>query len=54
MVRAVSRGRLVLRRFLRRRLSVAGLAMLVLLFGLAFLFPAGSWGEGSCFPEGLK
>lgn len=35
----LSRGRLVLRRFLRRRLSVAGLAVLVFLFVLAFLGP---------------
>jgi peptide/nickel transport system permease protein len=35
----ISRGRLVLRRFLRRRLSVAGLVVLVLLFVLAFLGP---------------
>jgi peptide/nickel transport system permease protein len=35
----LSRGRLVLRRFLRRRLSVAGLGVLVCLFLLAFLGP---------------
>jgi glutathione transport system permease protein len=34
-----TRGRLVLRRFLRRPLSVAGLAVLVLLFVLAFVGP---------------
>jgi peptide/nickel transport system permease protein len=43
--RPLSRGRLVLRRFLRRRLAVAGLAMLVLLFAVAFLGPLASpWG----------
>jgi peptide/nickel transport system permease protein len=35
----VTRGRLVVRRFLRRRISVAGLAVLVLLFLLAFVGP---------------
>jgi peptide/nickel transport system permease protein len=35
----IGRGRLVLRRFLRRRLAVAGLAVLVLLFVLAFAGP---------------
>jgi glutathione transport system permease protein len=35
----ISRGRLVLRRLLRRRLSVAGLVVLVLLFLLAFAGP---------------
>ena len=35
----LSRGRLVLRRFLRRRLSVIGLGVLVLLFLLAFAGP---------------
>ncbi|MGC9665849.1 ABC transporter permease [Planosporangium sp. 12N6] len=36
---SLSRGRLVLRRFLRKRLAVAGLVALVLLFLLAFLGP---------------
>jgi len=35
----IGRGRLVLRRFLRRRLAVAGLVVLVLLFVLAFAGP---------------
>ena len=35
----LSRGRLVLRRFLRRRLSVIGLGVLVFLFVLAFVGP---------------
>jgi peptide/nickel transport system permease protein len=35
----VSRGRLVLRRFLRQRLALAGLAAVALLFGLAYLSP---------------
>lgn len=35
----ISRGRLVLRRFLRRRLSVIGLGVLVFLFLLAFVGP---------------
>jgi peptide/nickel transport system permease protein len=35
----VTRGRLVVRRFLRRRLAVVGLAVLILLFLLAFLGP---------------
>jgi peptide/nickel transport system permease protein len=35
----IGRGRLVLRRFLRRRLAVGGLVVLVLLFALAFLGP---------------
>jgi peptide/nickel transport system permease protein len=35
----LSRGRLVLRRFLRRRLSVIGLAVLLFLFLLAFVGP---------------
>lgn len=35
----VSRGRLVLRRFLRKRMAMVGLIMLVLLFALAFLGP---------------
>ena len=35
----ISRGRLVLRRFLRRRLSVIGLGVLVFLFVLAFVGP---------------
>lgn len=35
----VSRGRLVLRRFLRERLALAGLAAVLLLFGLAYLSP---------------
>jgi peptide/nickel transport system permease protein len=35
----IGRGRLVLRRFLRRRLAVAGLLVLVLLFLLAFAGP---------------
>ena len=42
--RAVSRGRLILRRFLRRRLAMFGLAMLGALFLLAFLGPyLGKW-----------
>ena len=36
---AIGRGRLVLRRFLRRRLAVGGLVVLVLLFVLAFAGP---------------
>jgi peptide/nickel transport system permease protein len=36
---AVSRGRLVLRRFVRRRLALFGLAVLTLLFLLAYLSP---------------
>lgn len=41
---AVSRGRLILRRFLRRRLAMVGLAMLVALFLLAFFGPyLGQW-----------
>lgn len=35
----VSRGRLVLRRFLRKRLALAGLAVLVLLFAAAYGLP---------------
>ena len=35
----LSRGRLVARRFLRQRLALAGVAFLVLLFGLAYLSP---------------
>ncbi|HEY4409233.1 MAG TPA: peptide ABC transporter permease, partial [Acidimicrobiia bacterium] len=35
----VGRGRLVLRRFLRRKTSVAGLVVLVLLFLMAFVGP---------------
>jgi peptide/nickel transport system permease protein len=43
--RTLSRGRLVLRRFLRRRLAVTGLVALVLLFLLAFVGPyLTSWG----------
>ena len=43
-VQAVSRGRLVLRRFLRRRTAVAGMIALVLLFALAYLGPyLSSW-----------
>ena len=38
-VHAVSRGRLVLRRFLRRRLAVFGLFLVVALFLLAFVGP---------------
>lgn len=38
-VTAVSRSRLALRRFLRRRLAVVGLILLVLLFVLAFVGP---------------
>lgn len=38
-VEAVSRGRLVLRRFLRNRLALAGGVVLVLLFAAAFLSP---------------
>lgn len=38
-VAAVSRGRLALRRFLRRRLAVFGLVLLVLLFVVAFVGP---------------
>ena len=34
-----SRGRLVLRRFLRRKLAVFGLVMVVLLFVMAFVGP---------------
>lgn len=37
---SVSRGRLVLRRFLRKRLAMAGLAVLVVLFLLAFAGPS--------------
>lgn len=41
---ATSRGRVVLRRFLQRRLAVAGLAIVVLLFGVAYLSPyLGTW-----------
>ena len=36
---ALSRGRIVLRRFLRRRLAMAGLVILVLMFALAFIGP---------------
>jgi peptide/nickel transport system permease protein len=36
---SVSRGRLILRRFLRKRLAVAGLITLVVLFLIAFLGP---------------
>ena len=36
---AATRGRLVVRRFLRRRLAVAGLVVLVVLFAFAFLGP---------------
>ena len=36
---AATRGRLVVRRFLRRRLAVAGLVVLAVLFALAFLGP---------------
>ena len=46
--RSLSRGRLVLRRFLRKRLAVVGLAVLVALFLLAFAGPALSkWGYAS-------
>ncbi|MGH3795006.1 MAG: ABC transporter permease [Pseudonocardiaceae bacterium] len=38
-VRAVSRNRLVLRRFLRNRMAVAGLVCVLLLYSLAFLGP---------------
>jgi len=38
-VEAISRGRLVIRRFRRRRTAVAGLISLVLLFALAYLGP---------------
>ncbi len=37
--RQVSRGRLVLRRFLRRRLALFGLVVVVLLFALAYVSP---------------
>ncbi|MEY9931962.1 peptide/nickel transport system permease protein [Catenulispora sp. GP43] len=41
---ALSRGRIVLRRFLRRKLAVAGLVILVLMFALAFIGPyLSSW-----------
>jgi peptide/nickel transport system permease protein len=41
---ALSRGRIVLRRFLRRKLAMAGLVILVLMFVLAFIGPyLGSW-----------
>ncbi|NUR58620.1 MAG: peptide ABC transporter permease, partial [Catenulispora sp.] len=36
---ALGRGRIVLRRFLRRKLAVAGLVLLVLMFLLAFVGP---------------
>jgi peptide/nickel transport system permease protein len=36
---ALSRGRLVLRRFVRQRLALAGLATVLLLFGAAYLSP---------------
>ncbi|HSH23765.1 MAG TPA: ABC transporter permease [Acidimicrobiales bacterium] len=36
---STTRGRLVLRRFLRRRLAVAGLVVLLVLFALAFVGP---------------
>ena len=40
----LGRGRIVLRRFLRRRLAVAGLVILVLMFALAFIGPyLSSW-----------
>ncbi|HET6501184.1 MAG TPA: ABC transporter permease [Amycolatopsis sp.] len=35
----VSRGRLVLRRFLRKRLAVAGLVVIVVMYAVAFLAP---------------
>ncbi|HEY2763005.1 MAG TPA: ABC transporter permease [Pseudonocardiaceae bacterium] len=44
-VRASGRGRLVLRRFLRNRMAVAGLACVLLLYALAFLGPfITTWG----------
>jgi len=42
---ALSRGRIVLRRFLRRKPAVAGLVILALMFALAFIGPyLNSWG----------
>ncbi|GAA1969450.1 ABC transporter permease [Catenulispora subtropica] len=42
---ALSRGRIVLRRFRRRRLAVAGLVILLFMFALAFIGPhLNSWG----------
>ena len=38
--RPISRGQLVVRRFLRQRLSLAGVAGVVLLFVLAYISPA--------------
>ncbi|MFD1046352.1 ABC transporter permease [Kibdelosporangium lantanae] len=45
MTATVSRGRLVMRRFLRKRLAMVGLVVIVLLYLLAFLGPLFSpWG----------
>ncbi len=44
LVEAVSRGRLVARRFVRRRLAIAGTVALFLLFAVAYLGPyVGQW-----------
>jgi peptide/nickel transport system permease protein len=49
---SAGRGRLVLRRFLRRRLSVIGLACVLLLYALAFLGPLLSpWGYAEQDPN---